>query len=603
MIPKLRTFRSELRMVDEEEVLHDSTEISRYIPEGLQGMAAPTTHTDSATFRSHVSTSGTTKKGYSETVETKTTRIIQVSENGKLKTYHDEVDTLQPRATTHKIEREESSIRNGQINASVSRTMPDTREVNIPLSTQTVLHKSSVAVIPKGQVLYSLSITHPKTGQRLTIGEAVDIGLLDIKSGSFVDPNTGRRMSLSEAVTMGYMDMEMLEQLNRQSGVRDNNTAREISLLEAMQKGYINPVSKMVVDPKSGKEITVEQARVMKVISEDLATRLSYGAILTETTSHIKGLFNIKGFQETGLQLSLYDTVVKQLYKPETCLVIDPISKLQLTIEQAIAQSVIDRNIHEVVHPISKERITLKSALKLSIVDGKKGLFCDMQRRKTYTLDEAVKMRFIVQPLTLHTAIVEGHLHDTGLVTDPLTHNQLPFIEAIEKGVLDNDSKSVIQSNTGEILSLAEAMDKNVITERGQYYDQHMKQTLPICEAVTRQHIQLVAQTVDFAQRHVQDTSTNECISLQEAIDRGLLNLNTVTVVDTQTGKQMSVSEASRQGVLSQQLQSASGLRNERGREVTFLDAVREGLLDMTSGTIRDSRNQIMTIQQAVDSG
>lgn len=103
-------------------------------------------------------------------------------------------------------------------------------------------------------------VLDPLTRESLTLAQAIGCGLIDIKSGQFVDPKTGERMSLQEAAELGYLDAGILHKLMGTCGVVDPQTGAELTLLDAIKMGYYDLSRGNYINPQTGEPITAEQA-------------------------------------------------------------------------------------------------------------------------------------------------------------------------------------------------------------------------------------------------------------------------------------------------------------------------------------------------------
>ncbi|KAF0294091.1 Epiplakin [Amphibalanus amphitrite] len=100
-----------------------------------------------------------------------------------------------------------------------------------------------------GQLLNVAGVTHPETGEALTLGEATRRRLFEPRRGCFVHPSTGARHSVDEAVDVGLLDTSLRQLMHQRSGVFDGRSDRPLTLLEAMMDGLMDPQESMFVGP------------------------------------------------------------------------------------------------------------------------------------------------------------------------------------------------------------------------------------------------------------------------------------------------------------------------------------------------------------------
>ena len=568
-MPKLRTFRSELRM--EEEVYQGQADWASYMPESLQGIAPPQVITSK--------------------------RVTE--EGGRLVT---ETTTVHSTTTTKLLHTSSQqgagvdSVDSRKVESSDSIPVPGGLESMPKQAIQTLIQVESGNTVPKTQLLHSAPFVHPVTSRRLTLPQAIEARLIDVQSGSFVDPNTGRRMSLLEAVRMRYLDKDFVSQLSMSSELKDPRSKREMSFLEAMQRGYLEPVHGTIKDPRTGAELTVSDAK------------LSHTSILSKSTTHTKGHLNASNLSQTDVVLSLHDTITKGVYNPRTGHLTDPISGEATSIAQALERKTLDGNVIEIVQPITKERMTLRSAIKTRLIDPQQGLFRIPQSSRTHNLEEALEMQYIVKPLSLHTAMVEGHLDESGLVTDLQTDQRMTLVSAIEQGIVNMDIKCILDRYSRETFSLSEAMDRGLINSRGDFVHPQTNMVMTMHEALNTGVAQLITDNIDFAPKGVLDTKTGEKLTIREALQCGLIQPKSGMFLDKQSNRTMSLDDAVRKGYMTEQLvqllRTDCGLVDTRGNHVSVLEAIRGGTFNIHEGTIRDPRSkQTITIQAAAETG
>ncbi len=473
---------------------------------------------------------------------------------------------------------------------------------------QTVIQAQSESIIPRGQVLHVSAVVHPASGAELTLPQAIQAGLLDIYSGQFRDPKSGRTISLSEAVRLGYISKDFVKDLNQKCGLRDPTTGHELSLLEAMQKGLINPVTGKIKDPKTGEQLTPEQACARGLLSEEAAEKLSFVSISTSSSSHNKGYYGLSNVSGVSLGLSLSQALAQGLYDNRLGRFIDPVSREELTLQDAIQRKLIDPTVAEIVHPVTGERLSLEAAISEGVVDPVSGRFRDLRSGKQISLLDARDRQLIQEKVTLTEAATAGILDESGQFWDSRRCRRLTLMEAIERGLLDTDTKCILDPRTEELLSLSEAIARGLINPQGKFVHPTTGQELSIQAAVNQGLAQLLQENIHFPERGVQDTITEETITMSEAIARGYIDPSRGVYINKSTGREMSIDDAVAKGLIShslaKQLQEPSGLRDIIGKELSVLEALKRGLIDHKSGRVIDpSSGRNMSIEDAVGAG
>ena len=393
-----------------------------------------------------------------------------------------------------------------------------------------------------------------ETGKQLTLAKAVEGGLLDLRSGTFRDPRSGRNISLDDAVRLGFIDKDVLCELNQKCGLRDPKTGRELTLLEAMQKGLYDPVSGKIKDPRSGTMLTPDEALAHGIISPDMASKLSYIRIATKSTSHNRGYYGLTSTEGTALELSIADAMDKGLYNSRTGKFIDPVSREELTLSEALQRKLISADSREIVHPVTGEKLSVADAIRQGILDPRSGQFRNPRTGLSVDLNEARNQQLIDTPMSLHSALTEGVIGADGDFTDKTSGRKLTLFEAIERGLLDTEFRCIVDPRTNEVLSLQEAIERGLINKEGLFVDPYSGSQMSLHEAVNQGLARVLSQEITFADRVVTDTITGEKLSLSEAVQRGYIDPNTGTFTDKRTGREMSIEAAVRQGLVEPEL-------------------------------------------------
>ena len=86
----------------------------------------------------------------------------------------------------------------------------------------------------------SRSVKDTRSGQRLTLAEALDKGVINPARAMVKDTKSGRTMSIDDAVKRQIVDADLADSLQGDSGLRDI-TGSPLTVLEALKRGLIDP--------------------------------------------------------------------------------------------------------------------------------------------------------------------------------------------------------------------------------------------------------------------------------------------------------------------------------------------------------------------------
>jgi hypothetical protein len=114
-----------------------------------------------------------------------------------------------------------------------------------------------------------LSIKDPKTGKDITPDEAIGLGILDQRQGSYTDRHTGKRLLVTEAAEAGLIKLEYTgetpepEVVSKTYAVRavvDRRQKKTVTFHEAVRRGIIDRDSGAFRDTLTGDKMYVGDA-------------------------------------------------------------------------------------------------------------------------------------------------------------------------------------------------------------------------------------------------------------------------------------------------------------------------------------------------------
>ena len=184
-------------------------------------------------------------------------------------------------------------------------------------------------------------IHDPRTGDELSLPEAIMVGIIDLSAGELVNLETGERLSITDAIADEQISVDMGKQLltamNQKSLANSNvdlatgryvdpQTQQSMSIEDAIGAGLIEPTAIFMVDPASGQPAS-------------LATLIDSGSF-NPTTGKIRnsatGLeVSIATAEKSGLAVS--DFSVDRLIPPEKLSVKDLVNGRRNDIDEPAA--------------------------------------------------------------------------------------------------------------------------------------------------------------------------------------------------------------------------------------------------------------------------
>lgn len=193
---------------------------------------------------------------------------------------------------------------------------------------------------------------------------ARDKGLLNLKTGKFIDPNA------SDTLPMTIKEAIDIHAINPNSAViKDTLKKRLLKLSDAFNAALIDPNSSTVIDTATNHAIPLEQA-------------IASGLLLTPR--------NPFGLLE-ALDFSMYDPVSGKFSDPYT-----EAGDCKLSLNQCIAKNLIEQSTTMVKAPSSGKILPLSEAIAANIVDGESGYFLDTSTGTRHNLLDAWKRGWLL---------------------------------------------------------------------------------------------------------------------------------------------------------------------------------------------------------------
>ncbi|XP_053101024.1 plectin isoform X6 [Hemicordylus capensis] len=420
--------------------------------------------------------------------------------------------------------------------------------------------------------------------------------LLDaqLATGGIIDPYLGFHLPLEIAYQRGYFNRETHEQLSEPSEVRsyvDPSTDEKLSYAQILKRCRKDENTGCLLLPLCDtrkltfrglrKQISVEELVRSKVMDEATAQRLQEGLTSVEEVSKnlqkfLEGTSCIAGVyvDSSKERLSVYQAMKKGIIRPGTAFelleaqaatgyVIDPIKGLKLTVEEAVRMGIVGPEFKDKL--LSAERA----------VTGYK----DPYSGKLISLFQAMKKGLILKDHGIR--LLEAQIA-TGGIIDPEESHRLPVEVAYKRGLFDEEMNEIL-------------LDPSDDTKG--FFDPNTEENLT--------YLQLM-------ERCITDPETGLCLlPLKEkkrerkTSSKSSVRKRRVVIVDPETGKEMSVYEAYRKGLIDHQtylelseqeceweeitISSSDGvvksmiIDRRSGRQYDIDDAIAKGLIDQSA--------------------
>ncbi|XP_017784132.1 PREDICTED: microtubule-actin cross-linking factor 1 isoform X5 [Nicrophorus vespilloides] len=424
----------------------------------------------------------------------------------------------------------------------------------------------------------TLTFLDPRSGNHLSLGEAIEVSLIDPKSVSVKDTKSGipRKIPLLDAIHNGLIDgntgnvnvynkgeltvvplkeafslgllIDENAAISLQRAIHqglydetsgkmlDPSTARKITIHESIRKFFINPLLPCYFDKKNKKLHHLKDSCILGIIDK------CNGTFKDPATSNSMPLNKA---MEKGLivdietaNFSLYEVLDMGLY--ENNKLIHPATNAKFNLNDAVSHELINPNITIIKNIKSHKYILLPEALEENIINGVSNEF--NLPTGTISFAEAKRRGLIVTPnkrLTLKDAVENGlYRPDSGKFADPSCNEFFDISEALANGLIDPSTTGFKDVN-GFVKSLPDAItDGNIDVEKGRVYDAKSKNVYNFDKALDKGVIvtldkPLLLQTNYAA---IQSKPTIRQCTLEEAIKFELLDPKIAVIKDPQTG-------------------------------------------------------------------
>uniref|UniRef100_A0A2K5YSC2 Plectin n=1 Tax=Mandrillus leucophaeus TaxID=9568 RepID=A0A2K5YSC2_MANLE len=402
--------------------------------------------------------------------------------------------------------------------------------------------------------------------------------LLDaqLATGGIVDPRLGFHLPLEVAYQRGYLNKETHDQLSEPSEVRsyvDPSTDERLSYTQLLRRCRRDDSTGQLLLPLSDarkltfrglrKQITVEELVRSQVMDEATALQLREGLTsieevtknlqkFLEGTSCIAGVF----VDATKERLSVYQAMKKGIIRPGTAFelleaqaatgyVIDPIKGLKLTVEEAVRMGIVGPEFKDKL--LSAERA----------VTGYK----DPYSGKLISLFQAMKKGLILKDHGIR--LLEAQIA-TGGIIDPEESHRLPVEVAYKRGLFDEEMNEILTDPSDDTKG---------------FFDPNTEENLT--------YLQLMERCITDPQTGLCLLPLKEKKRERKTSSKSSVRKRRVVIVDPETGKEMSVYEAYRKGLIDHQTYLELSEQECEWEEITISSSdgvVKSMIIDRRSG-------------------
>ncbi|XP_061089061.1 plectin-like isoform X5 [Conger conger] len=428
--------------------------------------------------------------------------------------------------------------------------------------------------------------------KKALIPEEYALKLLDaqVATGGIMDPEFNFHLPTDVAVQRGYINKDTNEKLSA-------DVQEYVDPMTEEKMSYAQLLKRCKVDGDSGlrllsladrrllfkglrKQITMEELIRSQIIDQKTVSQLNEGLITVEEVTrdlkkYLEGTSCIAGvFIESNKdRMSIYQAMKKNMIRPGTAFelleaqastgyVIDPIKNLKLTVNEAVRMGIVGPEFKDKL--LSAERA----------VTG----YRDPYSGKTISLFQAMKKGLILKDHGIR--LLEAQIA-TGGIIDPEESHRLPVEVAYKRGLFDeemneiltdpsDDTKGFFDPNTEENLTYLQLMERCIT-------DPETGLVLLLLKEKKRERKTSSKSSVRKRRVVIVDPETGKEMSVYEAYRKGLIDHQTYLELAEQECEWEEITITSSDGVVKSMI-----IDRRSGRQYDIDDAIAKGLIDKT---------------------
>ncbi|KAM4630364.1 plectin a isoform 2-T2 [Polymixia lowei] len=413
-------------------------------------------------------------------------------------------------------------------------------------------------------------------------------------TGGLMDPEYYFRLPTDVAMQRGYINKETYDRLSDSNG----DVQGYVDPTTDEKQSYAQLLKRCKVDKESGlrllsladrnllfkglrKQITVDELLRSQIIDQKTYNELTEGLITVEEVSralkkYLEGTSCIAGVyvESSKDRLSIYQAMKKNMIRPGTAFelleaqaatgyVIDPIKNLKLNVSDAVKMGIVGPEFKDKL--LSAERA----------VTGYKEPYSG----KVISLFQAMKKGLILKDHGIR--LLEAQIA-TGGIIDPEQSHRLPVERAYERGLFDeemneiltdpsDDTKGFFDPNTEENLTYLQLMERCMI-------DPETGLALLLLKEKKRERKTSSKSSVRKRRVVIVDPETGKEMSVYEAYRKGLIDHQTYLELAEQECEWEEITITSSDGVVKSMI-----IDRRSGRQYDIDDAIAKGLIDKSA--------------------
>jgi dystonin len=214
--------------------------------------------------------------------------------------------------------------------------------------------------------------------------------------------------------------------------------------------------------------------------------------------------------------------------------VYDPLKNDEITIKEAIARGILERQKGLYVHPITKESFSISDAINKGVI-----------RAKILTSAPRPGAEIPFQTLVSSNRFEENRTYTICGAIDPRTNKKIGLSQAMRDGIIDPKSGNYVNILTGEIVPINNAIDAKLVLTEASNPSPALPST-PTDSKPSKTKREVKTLNIEY----VKDLRTGRNIGVHEAIKNGLLDRQSLNYNNPLNGECLSLNKAYEKGYI-----------------------------------------------------
>lgn len=441
-----------------------------------------------------------------------------------------------------------------------------------------------------------LVVQHQKTKEIISLFEAVQLNIINPKTGFVTDFFSGQKMTLLEALEYGII---ILPQARcslpeavfkglydpRSGKFTSTSTTEKLPTDRAIHRGIVDPQSTIlningrvypfelavengIVDPKRG------------VVVDELGNRVDF-----------REAFDMGILIEARTPIGLSEALAKNLYDKETGTFMDPKTGKYYNLLESLRLGLISNDIMQFKDKRSGlfKTMTLLEAIEKGIIDGKTSMV--LSELGYISLVRAFEMDVVTDkkaPISIQRAIHQGLYEEaTGKLVHPQTGRKITLLEGIRKFIINPYLPLYFDELEGVVYNLNDCSRSGIIDRReGVFRELEGDQYVSLNKALT------TGQIIDIE---------NGNFGLYEALSMGFYNPKSNLIINPINNRELQLDEACEQDLISPIMSFVKNF--ETNQYETLKLAIDKKIVDPNNGTIYVSKGNFIDLYEAWKTG